>query len=93
MKKLLLFSVFLVGCNRNSCRTNEEFSEMRYVPEGAKFIKSYTPKSSNDRWMKWELDGECFLSYDVSGQRGLLTYDVRGQTGVLTKVDCPEGAE
>jgi hypothetical protein len=55
---------------------------MRYVPEGAKFIKSYTPKSSSDRWMKWELDGECFLSYDVSGSSGL-----------LTKVDCPEGVE
>ena len=82
MKKLLLLSVFLVGCNQNSCRTNEEFSEMSYVPEGAKFIKSYTPKSSADSWMKWELDGECFLSYAV-----------RGQTGLLTKVDCPEGAE
>jgi hypothetical protein len=82
VKKLLLLSVFLVGCNGNSCKTNEEFSEMRYVPEGAKFIKSYTAKSSYDRWMKWELDGECFLSYDV-----------RGQAGLLTKVNCSEGEE
>jgi hypothetical protein len=82
VKKLLLLSVFLVGCNGNSCKTNEEFSEMRYVPEGAKFIKSYTPKSSSDRWMKLELDGECFLSYDIGGERGL-----------LTKVNCLEGEE
>jgi hypothetical protein len=75
VKKLLLLSVFLVGCN-------QEFSEMRYVPEGAKFIKSYTAKSSQNKWMKWELDGECFLSYDVAAGNGL-----------LTKVDCPEGAE
>lgn len=88
MKKFLLLSAFiLVGCE-NQCRdrSSEQFSEMNYVPKGAKFIKSYEPNSSmlwnRDRWMKWELDGECFLSYDV-----------RGQAGLLTKVSCPEGAE
>lgn len=82
MKKLIalcVLSIALVGCNCNNCNDDNTSSEMPFAPIGAKFIKKYNSARSANLWTMWELDGQCFLSYNISGQSGL-----------LTKVDCPE---
>lgn len=83
MKKFFAICVLtlaLTGCNCNNCNDENTSSEMEFAPDGAKFIKKYNSPRSLNLWTMWELDGQCFLSYNINSQ-----------TGLLTKVDCPEG--
>lgn len=69
MFKIILGICFLiVGCNTYTSNETVTSSEMQYTPAGAKFIQD-----RGNRWIEWELDGNCFLSYDLTAHHGLLT--------------------
>ena len=67
-KIVLGFCVLIVGCNMDSSQETLTGSEMQYTPEGSKLIKDH-----GQRWTEWELDGNCFLSYDLTARAALLT--------------------
>ena len=83
MKYVIVILVLLsvVSCRKVGSinRTSDAVGEMRYVPQGATLIKEYYIDGSKTRWMKWYFEGDCFLSYDLMNNRGL-----------LTKVTCPQ---
>lgn len=84
MRKVIIVSMLvltaLTACNCGLCEDNPKkkntHPEMKYTPEGAKFVKDL--KGFRGLWIKWELNGECFMSYNLAGN-----------SAVLTKVDCP----
>lgn len=77
MKKLLiiLMLITLVSCCDDSC--SDSRTEIRFAPVGANLIKDYCSenykKCDYKRWAKWEFEGECFLSYNLSGENAKLT--------------------
>ena len=84
IKKLFIISLCLgafFGCNQEgNPQEHQQNMERKFIPNGAKVFKSYCANSGMREcsWTKWELDGECFLSYDVGTDDGL-----------LTKINCP----
>lgn len=67
-KIILGICILMIGCNMDSSQETFTASEMKYTPEGSKFIKDH-----GQRWTEWELDGNCFLSYNLKDRTGLLT--------------------
>jgi hypothetical protein len=73
MKKLLLFAiVFLSGCGTDNYKPGDYNTTHNHLPPDAVIMQLY-----NDNWARWELNGECFLSYSLGTHYG-----------VLAKVDC-----
>jgi hypothetical protein len=84
MKILLTaFMLCIIGCAQsdNTSQLNSTANtEIDCAPKGAKLIKAYeSVRGVDGRWIKWELDGECFLSYNLLGV-----------SAVITRVNCTE---
>ena len=91
MKKVIIIglaSLALSSCGDcNSC--NEQHSsinEERFIPKGATLVNEYCENRDQDkndcgykRWAKWQFEGECFLSYNLTANNAM-----------LAKVNCNE---
>lgn len=67
---LSLCCLLSFGCGND--KPGDYNTEYKHLPPDAVVIHVY-----DDSWARWELNGECFLSYNLGA-----TY------GVLTKTDC-----
>lgn len=69
---LSLCCLLSFGCGTDNHKPGLFNTEYKYLPLDALVFHVY-----DDRWARWELNGECFLSYGLGYQHA-----------VLTKVDC-----
>ena len=69
---LSLCCLLSFGCGTDNYKPGDYNTEYKRLPPDAVVIHVY-----DDSWARWELNGECFLSYNLGTRYG-----------VLTKVDC-----
>jgi hypothetical protein len=58
---------FLYGCGTDISPEEANDTQLRNLPHGSIFIKRY-----DDIWIKWSLDGECFMSMGLGGEWPLI---------------------
>lgn len=86
MKYLLMILILLALASCDcGCGDDKQFAHplMKKLPKEAHFIKAYKDNYSDSlkesRWIKYELEGECFIYNWVDGNRTNTKVDCKGE--------------
>lgn len=81
---IVIMLIILVACDGakpNHETTEEHFTkESDALPVGSRIIQTY----KND-WMKWEFEGQCFLSRHIGWHN-----HIEKEQSVMASVPCPQ---
>jgi hypothetical protein len=82
---LLILALLALSSCKCACGDDKQYAHplMRNLPSEARFIKAYKDNRNdslkNSHWIKYELEGECFL-YSDWNNLGITKVDCKGES-------------